>query len=156
MSGASGTETDTPVGLAAIAALDLGMVRAKLADPIEGKGWSVQQLDLAEQEYRRFLLLCLATGEPTVPCELVDEMWHAHILDTQAYHADCERIFGFYYHHFPYFGMRGEQDAQDLVDAYERTVARYVGRFGEPPAGVWTEAASGKCKRTACKPVKCR
>jgi len=40
--------------------LDLSNVRMKLADPEEGKGISDGQLDLAEQEYRRFLALHLA------------------------------------------------------------------------------------------------
>ena len=42
-----------------LAMLDLSMVRLKLADPLEGKGWDDAQLDLAEQEYRRFLALNL-------------------------------------------------------------------------------------------------
>lgn len=43
----------------------------------------------------RLLALRLAYPEvDIVPCRLVDEMWHRHILDTQAYAEDCERIFG--------------------------------------------------------------
>src|ERR1700719_1228582 len=89
--------------------LDLSNVRLKLADPEEGLGASADQLDLMEQEYRRFLALHLAHPEAEiVPSKIVDQIWHQHILDTYAYHEDCERIFGFYLHHFPYFGMRGE------------------------------------------------
>jgi hypothetical protein len=46
--------------------------------------------------------------------KIVDEIWHQHILDTHAYHRDCDAIFGSYLHHFPYFGMRGDADAQAL------------------------------------------
>ena len=143
--------------LARVHTIDLSMIRMKLADPLEGKGWSNDQLDLAEREYRRFLALHLMYPEmAVVPCALVDVVWHAHILDTQAYGPDCDRTFGFFLHHFPYFGMRGEQDAADLMDAYDLTVARYEAAFGNPPEGVWRPELAGRCKRTNCKPQRCR
>lgn len=137
--------------------LDLSMVRMKLADPIEGKGWSDSELDAAEREYRRFLALHLMyPGADVVPCHLVDEVWHAHILDTQAYARDCDAIFGSFLHHFPYFGLRGADDAANLMAAYDVTVDRYVDAFGEPPAGVWRPVEASKCKRTNCHPQKCK
>jgi hypothetical protein len=33
---------------------------------------------------------------------VVDEMWHRHILDTAAYRADCDSLFGRFLDHFPY------------------------------------------------------
>lgn len=138
--------------------LDLGNVRMKLADREEGKGYSDTELDLAEREYRRFLALHLMyPDEDIVPCKVVDEIWHQHILDTAAYRVDCDAIFGRFLDHFPYFGMRDEQDAQDLEDAYEETLARYEEAFGPAPDDAWRVAeATSKCKRTACKPQKCR
>jgi hypothetical protein len=143
--------------LARVDTIDLSMIRMKLADPHEGKGWSDKELDVAEREYRCFLALHLMYPEmAVVPCGLVDVVWHAHILDTQAYAPDCERVFGFFLHHFPYFGMRGEQDATDLMDAYDLTVARYTDAFGTPAEGVWRPEQSASCKRTNCKPQRCR
>lgn len=153
----SGTAMTLASAEARLAELDLSMIRMKIADPIEGKGWSEAQLDVAEQEYRRFLALHLMYPESEiVPCELVDEMWHAHILDTMAYADDCQRIFGFFLHHFPYFGLRGPDDAANLVDAYDATLERYMATFGEPPQGVWRPAEAMKCVRKACKPQKCK
>jgi len=138
--------------------LDLSNVRMKLADADEGPGLSGETLDLMEAEYRRFLALQLMYPDADiVPCKIVDEMWHRHILDTAAYREDCEEIFGRFLDHFPYFGMRGEDDALALHDAYADTLDRYRDAFGEPPADTWvTRDASSKCKRTACKPQKCR
>lgn len=138
--------------------LDLTNIRLKLADPEEGKGYEVDHLNLMEQEYRRFLALHLIHPEADiVPCAMVDEMWHAHILDTAAYRVDCDRIFGHFLDHFPYFGMRGEQDAQDLMDAYDQTLQHYHEAFGEPADGTWRGVDPvSKCKRTNCKPQKCR
>ncbi len=138
--------------------LDLSNVRMKLADTDEGKGYGMDRLDLMEGEYRKFLALHLAFPEmDVVPCQIVDEMWHQHILDTAAYREDCDAIFGRFLDHFPYFGMRGEDDAQALDNAYEETVERYRAAFGEPPADTWlTLDAGARCRRTACKPQKCR
>jgi hypothetical protein len=147
--------------LAKLTSIDLSMVRMKLHDPDEGKGWSENQLQVVEQEYRRFLALHLMYPEmAVVPCHLVDEMWHAHILDTQAYADDRERVFGFFLHHFPYFGMRSDEDAADLVAAYDETLARYRTAWGEPAKGVWVAEDGTNCKRkeyrTQCKPQKCK
>src|SRR6202035_5866415 len=106
--------------------LDLGMVRFKLANPEEGAGWAPEQLDLAEGEYRKFLALCMAyPEEAVVPCRLVDQFWHQHILDTRAYREDCQRLFGFFYDHYPYFGLNGPGDAANLEAAYEVTLSLY-------------------------------
>jgi hypothetical protein len=138
--------------------LDLSNVKMKLADSEEGPGLSTDYIELMEAEYRKFLgLQLLYPGADIVPCKLVDEMWHRHILDTAAYREDCDAIFGRFLDHFPYFGMRGEEDAQALHDAYADTLDRYRDAVGEPPADTWiTVDASAKCKRTACKPQKCR
>ena len=137
--------------------LDLSNIRFKLSDPNEGKGYLPQRLDLMEAEYRKFLALQVVfAGEDIVPCELVDEMWHWHILDTAAYRADCDAIFGEFLDHFPYFGMRGEDDAQALNDAYASTLDRYRAAFGEPPEDSWIAQDASSCRRTACKPQKCR
>ncbi len=116
-----------------IAAIDLEMVKMKLRDPDEGQGWSFEQCDSAEIEYKRFLHLNRSykkTG--VVPNKIMDTMWHYHILDTRAYHRDSENVFGGYFHHFPYFGMRGEQDAQNLENAFHATKKMYEKEFGEP------------------------
>jgi hypothetical protein len=138
--------------------LDLTNVRMKLADPEEGHGFSIEELDVREAEYRKFLVLHLMYPDADiVPCKIVDDIWHQHILDTAAYRDDCQAIFGHFLDHFPYFGMRDEKDAQDLEDAYELTLERYEAAFGPSPAETWrTIEPMSKCKRTACKPQKCR
>jgi hypothetical protein len=138
-------------------ALDLGKVRMKLADPKEGKGYDAVHLDLMEQEYRRFLALQIAYPDAeVVPCSLVDEIWHQHILDTIAYREDCEAIFGEFLDHYPYFGMQSVQEAQELQDAYGDTLEIYEREFGTPPDGTWISADAARCVRKNCKPQKCK
>ena len=52
---------------AQIAALDLEMVKMKLRDKDEGQGWSLQQTDEAELEYKRWLTLVKRHGKGMVP-----------------------------------------------------------------------------------------
>jgi len=89
----------------------------KMREPGEQLGWSERQVEEAEVEYKRYLTLCLRYPYPQhsiVPNKIMDTMWHYHIMDTKAYHKDCKRVFGHYFHHFPYFGLRGEDDAANL------------------------------------------
>jgi hypothetical protein len=114
-----------------IANLDLEMVKMKLREPEEGENWTHDQCDSAEVEYKRYLHLCKKFGKGIVPNKIMDKFWHYHILDTRAYHKDCDTVFGHYLHHFPYFGMRGEQDAIDLKNSFLQTKEKYLETFGE-------------------------
>jgi len=116
-----------------IAAINLEMVKMKMAIPDEGEGWTKDECDEAEIEYKRFLHLNKKYLKAAiVPTDAIDTMWHYHILDTRAYHKDSESVFGGYFHHFPYFGLRGEQDNQNLINAFEKTKTLYAEEFGEP------------------------
>ncbi len=115
----------------ATAELDLTMIKWKLMDKTEGKGWSREKVDDVEIRYKRFLLLNATFPDmDIVPTSDVDTMWHYHILDTQAYATDCQKIFGEFFHHFPYFGLRGPEDAADLQQAFTATCALYEKTFG--------------------------
>jgi hypothetical protein len=126
--------------------LDLSMIKLKLADVDEGVGWSSEHCNKVETEYRRYLALSRTyPDEAIVPSRIVDTFWHYHILDTQAYAIDSENVFGFFLHHFPYFGMRGPEDAQALGDAYDRTLAHYKRHFGAPPTDIWQRTGAARC-----------
>lgn len=137
--------------------LDLDAIRFKIENPEDGPAPSAAEIDAMDAEYRRFLALRIAfPGEEIVPCKLVDAMWHRHILDTRAYAEDCQRLFGEFVHHFPYFGMRGPEDEQDLHDAYSRTLQLYRDAFGEPPEDTWISPDARRRCRTQCRPMRCR
>lgn len=126
--------------------LDFSMLIQKLMDPEEGKGWNRQYCHRVAFEYRRFLALTRHyPDQAIVPSKIVDTFWHAHILDTQAYAPDCQRQFGFFLHHFPYFGMRGPEDAQSLGSAYDDTLELYETHFGAPPADLWVRSGAARC-----------
>jgi hypothetical protein len=116
-----------------IDSVDLSMVKLKIMDKEEGQGWDEEYADYVESRYRRYLCMILLSGGKgsVVPTKEIDLFWHQHILDTRAYAADCDRVFGEFLHHFPYFGMRGEDDARNLESAFEETKATYFRLFGE-------------------------
>lgn len=118
-----------------IAELDLEMIKMKLSEPKEGIGWGKDQCEDAEIEYKRYLMLCRKFPAPhyaIVPNKIMDTMWHYHILDTRAYCRDSDMLFGGYFHHFPYFGLRGDEDAKHLKASFEKTKWLYEQTFGEP------------------------
>jgi hypothetical protein len=138
-----------------IEALDLSMIKRKLRDPEEGLGWTAEECDEIEVEYKRYLALKRAYPDrDVVPNQVVDKFWHYHILDTMKYAEDCQRLFGYFLHHYPYFGMNGPEDEKALLDAFDETVALYEAHFGEA-YGEHAAKCRARC-RTACKPQKCR
>lgn len=111
--------------------LDLDPIKFKLMDK-EGEGWSPEQVKSVERWYRRFLFLAFKyPNVPLVVTRPIDTFWHHHIMDTRKYAADCQSVFGYFLHHFPYFGMRGEADARNLQEAFEATLRVIEGEYGE-------------------------
>jgi hypothetical protein len=120
----------------AVMQLDLDPIKMKLMHVASGEGWSLEKADAVEKEYRRFLcLMKLYPEEDTAPLVDVDTFWHYHILDTMKYAADCEHVFGYFLHHYPYVGMRGDDDDQFRLDSGKRMGELYEATFGEAYPG---------------------
>jgi hypothetical protein len=135
--------------------LDLEPIMVKVIDKEEGMGWSLDFTKRVALEYRKYLVLCKENPDSAVvPSSFVDDFWHFHILDTQKYQEDCEQFFGYFLHHFPYFGMRGKEDEENLKTAWAESCALYENRFGELPVDLWL--ASKRCPNCGrrCKDVK--
>lgn len=140
----SGTAANNDRVREQIETLDLDPIKVKLMAN-EGEGWSRRQADEADLMYRRFLYLSAKyPSQSIVPNRIVDIFWHAHILDTRKYAEDCEHIFGYFLHHFPYFGMRGEQDARELERAFAESNRLHAAEFGQQTTMVVAKGA--KCK----------
>ncbi len=114
-----------------IEVLDLEPIKFKMA---KEHGYAPAQIEVLERWYKRFLFLTFKyKNEPTVVAEAIDAFWHQHILDTRKYAADCAAVFGEFLHHFPYFGLRGEDDARALRAAYMATLQRMREEYGDTP-----------------------
>jgi len=131
--------------LNAVMQLDLEPIKMKLMHVESGEGWSLEKAEAVEKEYRRFLcLMKLYPNEDTAPLVDVDTFWHYHILDTMKYARDCEQAFGYFLHHYPYVGMRGEDDAQFRLDSGERMRELYEATFGDAYPGAPAAAAGAE------------
>jgi hypothetical protein len=128
------------------ARLDFSLLKTKL---VEERGWTVEFVDEVEDLYRKFLALNARYPDRKVcPTGPIDDFWHAHILDTRAYAADCDLLFGRFLHHFPYFGMRGPADRADLEQTFQESMELFIIHFGIDPTAGDTEArgcASQRC-----------
>ncbi|RWA52099.1 hypothetical protein AU476_19235 [Cupriavidus sp. UYMSc13B] len=142
---------------AEVMALNFSAIKKKMMDPVEGNGASVKHIECCEAEYRKFLALrFFYPKEDLAPNRWVDEFWHAHILDTMAYVADCNSLFGNYLHHYPYMGIGSAEARQELSDAFTKTKTLYELHFGSYPED---EAIAARCKGHAChspSPCACR
>ena len=133
-----------------INALDLDPIKVKLMHKESGEGWSLERANAVEFEYRRFLTLMKKyPHEQTSPLVDVDTFWHYHILDTMKYAADCEAVFGYFLHHFPYVGMRGEEDEAALARIGQRMKELYEAEFGEDYARPAKRAFDGATQASA-------
>ena len=135
--------------------LDFEKIKYKLSlkKSDDGLEWSKEKIEIAENEYKKYLtLIKLFYPKSIVPSKIMDEFWHMHILDTKSYRQDCEKIFGRFIDHFPYFGIYGNEDRANLLDSFEETKQLYKEIFNEYPF----DANASRCEDHPChKPSEC-
>jgi len=98
--------------------LDLEPIKFQL---IVKEGWTLNKADRVAEEYRSHLISIKEGNDGIIPSKDIDEFWHAHILDTRKYVEDCDKFMGRFIHHFPYLGLRGEEDFLDWKERVEHT-----------------------------------
>ncbi|MBC2690263.1 MULTISPECIES: hypothetical protein [Pseudomonas] len=129
--------------LALTATWDFKLAIEKVLEIKNGE-WTRDRAEKAVQNYTRYMAVTKALGGlQMVPNGDIDEIWHMHILDTRAYMADCNALFGEYLHHYPYFGMLGEENRQQWLQVQKVSTNLWVQLFGEPLYGA--DSAAQKC-----------
>ena len=103
--------------------LDLEPMKKKLMENLDdpkawNRGWSRKNADLTGELYKTFLYICLKyPSEKIVPIREIDEFWHTHILFTEKYFNDCDKIFGYYLHHTPEENLRRTAKEEEKVQS---------------------------------------
>lgn len=90
--------------------------------------WEHEKRDAAISDYRGFLIVNGLYGLYTVyfePTAYINEVWHIHILHTRQYDADCQRVFGEFFHH--------EMIPTGDACARERLSHAFIKEFGRSP-----------------------
>jgi hypothetical protein len=114
-----------------IDAIDFSALKERLTRGRDmlGNDWSSAQADYFERLYKNWLYLQRRhEGEVLPPHIDVEEFWHGHIVDTRAYFAHCDRIFGYYLHHFTHPDSHGWQQTQSR---YHAEFGEYIYDFGQ-------------------------
>ncbi len=92
--------------------------------------WHKNFTTRATEEYFKFLYVYRKYGGPVVPSYTVDQLWHAHILDTKKYLKDCRLLFGYFLHHRPSYS---KSDQPRLADQFSVMKSRFYLEFGPDP-----------------------
>jgi uncharacterized protein (TIGR04222 family) len=107
-----------------------------LAHLMRANGWGRLLALAAIEEYRKFVFLALEANHQVTPSDQVDQVWHLHLLFSDAYWNDfCPRVLGRPLHHHPARGGQAERDR--FHELYRATIHSYRQHFGEPPADLW-------------------
>ena len=76
-------------------------------------GMPADQAGRAIADYKAFLHRVKFDGYRGSPGRLADKAWHAHILQTRKYVADCQALLGEYLHHTPTLELDDPDELRD-------------------------------------------
>lgn len=96
--------------------------------------WTRQFTKGAILEYKKFMYLAATSTEMVSPSEIVDMVWHQHLLFSKSYSAFCE-ILGKQIEHVPSTHNRNEYAR--FAAAKEHTTRLYIETFGQQPKQFW-------------------
>jgi hypothetical protein len=106
-----------------VAMLDLDPIQDRLVRVNKFEG---ERLQRAMRMYRKFLALMVMYPDLLIspPSEDADEVWHAHIIHTKKYAADCQTLFGTFRHHNPMpstdpIQQQADKNMQELWNKHE-------------------------------------
>ncbi|MES2617774.1 MAG: hypothetical protein V4613_07845 [Bacteroidota bacterium] len=96
--------------------------------------WTQNFTSAAILEYKKFMYLAATSDMMVSPSEIVDTVWHQHLIFTQSYNDFCNLI-GKQIQHIP--STHNKVDFQRFKQAKERTSKLYEATFGAQPKGIW-------------------
>ena len=88
----------------------------------------------AIEEYKKFMYLATTSNQMVSPSEIVDIVWHQHLIFTQSYTDFCA-LLGKKIQHIPSTHNKEEQDK--FLTAKKHTTAIYESKFGKQPKLFW-------------------
>ena len=99
-------------------------------------GWSLEEARAAVDAYRRFCFLAVISPVPMTPSEIVDEVWHQHLIYSRDYwQVWCGERLQATLHHDPTPG--GAEAQQTYRRQYAETLALHERVFGPPSPALW-------------------
>lgn len=101
------------------------------------ENWTEIFAKKAIEEYKKFVYLCCILPNGASPSEIVDKVWHMHLVYTQNYWEEfCPNILQQKLHHHPSTG--GSNEKTKHKNWFEDTLKNYGEIFQqEPPEEIW-------------------
>ncbi|REC41943.1 glycine-rich domain-containing protein [Chryseobacterium sp. 5_R23647] len=99
--------------------------------------WTQSFTKQAILEYKKFMYLAAVSDMMVSPSEIVDTVWHQHLIFTKSYSEFCQ-ILGKQIQHIP--STHNKEDFQKFKLAKERTTKLYETHFGKQPKSIWDHA----------------
>ena len=96
--------------------------------------WTKNFTQKAILEYKKFMYLAGISDMMVSPSEVIDVVWHQHLIFTQSYSDFCNLIEK-QVQHIP--STHNHADAEKFKQAKERTKKLYNATFGEQPTDIW-------------------
>src|SRR5260221_10525009 len=96
--------------------------------------WTINFAHDAIIEYKKFMYLAAISDSMVSPSEIVDIVWHQHLIFTQSYEAFCT-VLGKKIAHIP--STHQNSDFAQFKFAKENTSALYKEHFGPQPSAIW-------------------
>lgn len=96
--------------------------------------WTLYFAKAAILEYKKFMYLAAISNEMVSPSEIVDIVWHQHLIFTSSYTDFCT-VLSKRIEHIPSTHNRAE--AEKFHKAKERTKELYEQNFGKQPEEIW-------------------
>ncbi len=100
-------------------------------------GWSKAFALKAISEYKKFVYLGVVSDFAVTPSEIIDKVWHRHILFSTAYRQFCDEIIEHHFDHHPEL-IFSESQTETFQQQYLQTLELYKKEFNtDPPMGIW-------------------
>lgn len=96
--------------------------------------WTIYFAQTAILEYKKFMYLAATSNEMVSPSEIVDIVWHQHLIFTTSYSDFCT-VLSKRIEHIPSTHNRAE--AEKFHKAKENTKELYEYDFGKQPEEIW-------------------
>jgi hypothetical protein len=96
--------------------------------------WTKEFTQKAVLEYKKFMYLAATSDFMVSPSEIVDQVWHEHLIFTQSYTDFCT-LLGKTIQHVP--STHNKDEFEKFMQAKERTRKLYANSFGEMPKEIW-------------------
>lgn len=101
------------------------------------ENWTEIFTKKAIEEYKKFVYLCCVLPNGASPSDIVDKVWHKHLIYTQNYWEEfCPDILQQKLHHHPSTG--GSYEKTKHKNWFEDTLKNYTEIFQQdPPEEIW-------------------